>query len=257
MASFANIADWKRLLSAVGPVQSENLTELLVREMKGWFVQGLIKPGEKLPAEREMAAAFKVSRASLRQALKALQVMGLLDCRHGSGNYLAEAAGRILLQPVDLLLPLRGLSYADLFEARRAMEAEAAACAASRSSENELHKLNDLLEGMRLNLHDPPAYVRLDIAFHRQIAAASGNSIFLWFFDLVSKALTPEWLARAPKNGDIHRTYPEHCEIASALSRRDPEGARNSILKHLTLTIYSHETSSLELRGVVRKQGHP
>src|SRR6266852_5422371 len=138
-----------RLASEVGPVSFEGLTEHLIRQIKGWVLRGLIQPGERLPPERELAAMLNVSRASLRQALKVLQVMGVFEVKQGSGNYLSESAGSILRQPTDMLIPLRGLSFGELFEARRAMEAEAAACAASRASDAEVQKILRELEHMR------------------------------------------------------------------------------------------------------------
>src|SRR5688572_3824884 len=90
-----------------------SLTEQLVESMKSWVLQGALAPGERLPPERELAALFKVSRSSLRQALKTLEVMGVLEARQGSGTYLTESAETILKQPTDLLVPLRGVSFAE------------------------------------------------------------------------------------------------------------------------------------------------
>jgi GntR family transcriptional repressor for pyruvate dehydrogenase complex len=240
----------ERLASELGPVPFEGLTEHLIRQMKGWVVRGLIQPGERLPPERELAAILNVSRSSLRQALKVLQVMGVLEVKQGSGNYLSESAGGILRQPTDLLMPLRGLSFGELFEARRAMEAEAAACAALRASDAEVHKIGRELDQMRLHLAAPVAYFRHDVAFHRQIALASGNSVFVWFFELVSKVLSEAWLARA-KEGNSARTFAEHHNIASAIERHDPDAARTAMLQHLMLTkFYSKKQTPLELRVV-------
>ena len=103
----------ERLADDLGPVQYEGLTEHLVKRMKNWVVQGLVKPGERLPPERELATMLNVSRASLRQALKVLQVMGVLETRQGSGNALTQNAESILRQPTDLLIPLRGMSFGE------------------------------------------------------------------------------------------------------------------------------------------------
>ena len=188
----------ERLASELGPVPFEGLTEHLIRQMRGWVLRGLIQPGERLPPERKLAAMLNVSRSSLRQALKVLQVMGVFEVKQGSGNYLSESAGGILRQPTDLLMPLQGLSFGELFEARRAMEAEAAACARPlRASDAEVHRIGRELDQMRLYLAAPLVYFRHDVAFHRHIALASGISIFVWFFELVSKVLSEAWLGRA------------------------------------------------------------
>jgi len=241
-----------RLAAELGPLQFEGLTEHLVRQMKTWVLRGLVQPGERLPPERELAAMLSVSRASVRQALKVLQVMGVLEVRQGSGNYLTDAATRILRQPTDLLIPLRGLSFAELFESRRAVEGEAAACAATRASELDHHKIARELEQMRQHLQDPSGYFRHDVAFHRQIALASGNSVFVWFLELASKVMAEAWLARA-KEGHQERTFAEHRAIHEAIERRDPEQAREAMLRHLMLTkFYSAEPTSVELRVVTQ-----
>jgi GntR family transcriptional regulator, transcriptional repressor for pyruvate dehydrogenase complex len=244
-----------RLATESLPIRNESVTEQLVRQIKDWALRGLVKPGERLPPERELAVALNVSRSALRQALKALQVMGLLEVKQGSGNYLSKSADRILREPIDLLMPLRGISFAELFEARRSIEAEAAERAASRASEADLEKIRHELEQMRLNLHNPDVYFRHDVAFHRAIARGSGNSAFIWFVELVSKVLRDAWLAKA-REGRQQRTFSEHEAIFQALYHRNPEEARSAILAHLTLDkFYSYEPIAVELRVMSLRRG--
>jgi GntR family transcriptional repressor for pyruvate dehydrogenase complex len=239
-----------RLAAELRPVQLQGLTEHLVGQMKDWVLRGLVRPGERLPPERELAAMLKVSRSSLRQALKVLQTMGVLEARQGSGTYLSQAAETILRQPTDLLMPLRGLSFAEVFEARRAIEAEACASAAMNASESDLWKLRRELESMGAYRHDPAVYFRHDVAFHRRIAMASGNNVFVWFHELASKVLADAWLARA-KEGNTERTFCEHQAILEAIEAREPEAARQALLRHLSLTkFYSTEQMLVELRVV-------
>jgi GntR family transcriptional repressor for pyruvate dehydrogenase complex len=174
--------------------------------------------------------------------------MGVLEIRHGSGTYLAKGSKTILSQPQNLLVPLHGVSFAELFEARRAVEMEAAAGAALRATEENLRKLNRELELMQANLDDPAAHVKHDLAFHRNIAIASGNSVFLWFFELVSKVIKDAWLDRS-RTRKLNETLAEHRTIAKAIEMRDPDGARYAMLKHLMLSkFYSDEPTEIELR---------
>ena len=239
-----------RLAAELRPVQLEGLTEHLVGEMKDWVLRGLVKPGECLPTERELASMLNVSRSSLRQALKVLQTMGVLEARQGSGTYLSQSAERILRQPTDLLIPLRGISFAEVFQARRAIEAEACESAALNASDSDLQKLQRELDAMRLHLREPGAYFRHDMAFHRQIAVASGNNVFIWFQELAGKVLTDAWLARA-RAGNTEETFAEHQAIFRAVEARDPEEARRALLRHLMLSkFYSTEQTAVELRVV-------
>jgi GntR family transcriptional repressor for pyruvate dehydrogenase complex len=244
-----------RLSGELVPLQSEGLTEQLVRQIKAWALRGLVKPGERLPPERELASALRVSRSALRQALQVLQMMGVLEARQGSGNYLSQSADRILREPIDLLIPLRGVSFAELFEARRSMETEAAAFAALRGSLSDMEKLGHELDQMGSALDRPEVYFRHDVAFHRSIAHASRNSVFVWFFEMVSKVLSEAWLAKAHQ-GHTARTFAEHKAIFEAIARRDQDEARKAVLAHLSLDkFYSSQPTQVELRVTARKNG--
>jgi GntR family transcriptional repressor for pyruvate dehydrogenase complex len=238
-----------RLAAEAGPLRSQGLTESLVVHLKDCVLRGVLRPGERLPPERELSAILGVSRSSLRQALKSLQVMNVLDVRQGSGNYLSNSAERILREPVNLLVPLRGVSYFELFEARRAMEAEAAACAATRATPEDINRIAHHLNLMREAKNDPEETVKHDTAFHRRIAMASGNSVFLWFQDLVHHVLREAMLQYFHKvNRDA--LISDHERILNAIRQEDPAAARTAMLKHLVLNkVYSDDRiEELELR---------
>jgi GntR family transcriptional repressor for pyruvate dehydrogenase complex len=229
-----------RLTSELGPIESDGLMVHIVREIKGWVVRGLVRPGERLPGERELASLLCVSRASLRQALAALQAMGVLEVRHGSGSYLAEGATAALSHPTDLTIPLQGVSFVELFEARRAMEAEAAACAALYRSTSDIQKLRTELDQMVLHQMEPLVYYRHDQAFHRQVAAASANKIFFWSIERINRLLSRAWLDRAKVKGNQEGSLAEHREILEAIEKRDPRAARDAVLRHVTVTRFFH-----------------
>jgi GntR family transcriptional repressor for pyruvate dehydrogenase complex len=238
-----------RLAAELGPIRSQGLTESLVLHLKDCVLRGVLRPGERLPPERELAAMLRVSRSSLRQALKSLQVMSVLEVRQGSGNYLSNSAERILRDPVNLLVPLRGVSYFELYEARRAMEAEAAACAATRATPEDIDRIAVHLDLMRKAKNDAAETVKHDTAFHRRIAVASGNSVFLWFQDLVHHVLYEAMLAYFHKvNRDA--LIADHERILNAIRQEDPAAARTAMLKHLVLNrVYSDDRiEELELR---------
>src|SRR5581483_5611779 len=137
-----------QIAAQLGTVRREGLTEQLVQKFEDLVLRGTILPGERLPPERELAEMLGVSRSSLRQALKALQIMGVLEVRQGSGNYLSSNAKEILQVPPKVLVPLRGLSQAELFEVRRALEAESAGSAAQRATAADLERIRSKLAGM-------------------------------------------------------------------------------------------------------------
>ncbi len=239
-----------RLAREMGPVRPADLTENVVRQLKACILRGIIKPGERLPPERELATLLKISRGSLRQALKALQVMGVLEVIQGSGAYLTNASEAILRDPADLLIPLKGHSFAEMYEARRAMEAESAASAARRSTPEDIRRMRQEIESMRKISMNTRRFVERDMAFHRHIAVASGNSIFVWFIVLLQKVLAKGQLTHA-RNERLHLLTQEHARIVDAIEARDPDAARERMLTHLTISrSYSDQETGIELRVI-------
>jgi GntR family transcriptional repressor for pyruvate dehydrogenase complex len=245
-------AGYERFAKELTPANREGLTDYLVRRLKALISRGGLTPGEKLPPERELATMLNVSRTSMRQAIKILQVIGVLDVRPGSGTYLSKSAQRILEEPTYELTPLRGLSQGELFEARRAIEAEAAAAAAVRAGNTDIEKIEEALEQMSLHLSDANSYAKYDMAFHQAITGASGNRFFIWFQQLTMKALYDAWLARtSSKERKVQDSFHEHERIARAIKLRDPDGARMEMLRHLVLSrYYSDEQSPLEIHAI-------
>lgn len=225
------------IASALGAVRREGLTEQLVEKLETLILQGVLQPGDRLPPERELSEVLNVSRASLRGALKALQVMRVLEVRQGSGNYLSLDAKQILEQPARTLVPLPSLTQAELFEARRAMEGEAAAGAAMRASDGDLQKIRSECSWLQKNTRDAVAFGKHDLAFHHAIALASGNRYFVWFLSLANKVLY-EALLKRPTRSDLTKSFDEHRRILEAIESRDPELARNEMLAHVSLQKY-------------------
>jgi GntR family transcriptional regulator, transcriptional repressor for pyruvate dehydrogenase complex len=250
----AQSAALARLAKVMGPVRTEGLTENVVRQLKECIRRRIITPGERLPPERELAALLKISRGSLRQALKALQVMGVLKVVQGSGAYLADRAEAILRDPEGLLVPLRGHSFAEMYEARRAMEAESAACAALRASEQDVEKMRAEIKAMHLVRTEVRKFVGRDNAFHHHIAVASGNSVFIWFTDLLQKVLAKGQLIHA-RSEQVQSLIAEHQAILNAIEAHDPELARREMLAHLTLSkAYSDRQTGMELQVVAPRR---
>jgi GntR family transcriptional regulator, transcriptional repressor for pyruvate dehydrogenase complex len=224
-----------RIAEELGTVRREGLTEKLVQRLGNLVLRGVLSPGERLPTERDLAIMLSVSRSSLRQALKVLQVMGVLEIRQGSGNYLTRDASEILSVPPQMLVPLRGLSQAELFEVRRAMEAESAATAAQRATKEDLHRIRAAYESMAGST-DRFMFGKHDLAFHQAIAAACGNRFFLWFLASANKFLYQAMIKRPGL--DLDRSRVEHERILLAIEARDPEAARQEMLHHVAYSKY-------------------
>src|SRR5215470_2292074 len=129
-------------------IGKEDVTGTLIGVFKRLISEGSLAPGHRLPAERELAEMFGVSRSSLRQALKVLEIMGVISQRVGDGTYLNTAAPSILAEPLEFLILLDGISFHELMEARLIVEPELAARAAERASDDDLAEIRRELRAM-------------------------------------------------------------------------------------------------------------
>lgn len=209
---------------------------------------GVYRPGERLPSERDLAEQFSVSRPTVREAIIALDIQGSVETRHGSGIYVTAQTVRDK-QPLEL-----DIGAFELTEARRLFEGEAAALAATTISDEELKNLARLVaeirEENRLNIPGEKA----DRAFHVAIATATRNSAIvdvienLW--DMRTKSpLCREILSRAREVG-VQPRVDEHEKILKALRAKDPSAARKAMRDHLERVIVgllkATETAELE-----------
>jgi DNA-binding FadR family transcriptional regulator len=200
------------------PIRNEGLTEHLVRRMKDCILEGVINPGEQLPARARTggdAERLKILAAAGSQGLPG---DGVLEVKQGSGNYLTPSVGRIVREPVDLLVPLRGITFAELFEARRAMEAESAACAAVRASKHELDEMDAEIERMRLASDDIHRFTAHDTKFHGAIASLRQQR-FVWLVALVQQVLLGAQVAHA-KASKLPRIRDEHRRRSHPVAKR-------------------------------------
>lgn len=210
----------------------DDLTWRLVHTFKRLISKGVLGPGSKLPPERILAKQLKVSRPSLRQALKVLCIMEVLSQRVGDGTYVNETATAVLQEPMEFLILLGNISHYELFEARLIIEPELAARAADRASAQDvstLHRIMMLLE--KRPVYDKTA-VEYDLAFHQAIFDAAGNRVCKAMFAVLQKALLNS-ITKTSKLVDLHHTLAFHNRIYDAINRRSPEEARRSMTEHI------------------------
>lgn len=211
---------------------SKNLTGRLVALFKQLIAEGAVAPGDRLPSERELAARLGVSRSSLRQALKVLEMMGVISQRVGSGTRLNPAAASILAEPLQFLILLDGITFHELMEARLIVEPELAARAAERATTADLQSLERAIEAMAESAADPDRFVASDLEFHQAVYAASGNRVCAMLFTVVHQSL--EALVRLTSSRvDPSHTMRFHRRILTAIRQRDAEAARQRMREHL------------------------
>ena len=211
-----------------------SVTDEAIEKIKGMIVSGELGPGDRLPREADLAVRLGLSRSSLREAVRALSLVRILDVRQGDGTYVTSLEPSLLLDALSFVVDLhQDRSVLELLEARRVLEAEAAGLAAQRITEEQLNELRRVLAAMPA-CNSVEEFVENDIGFHRTIATASGNAVIAKLLDSLSGPTIRARLWRGiTQGGAIERTTAEHRAILNALEHRRPELARAWMTVHV------------------------
>ena len=209
---------------------------VIAGKLIGDLTSGKYPIGAKLPAERELAAMYEVSRPVIREAIIAMEVRGLVEVKVGSGVYVRALPNRE--QPLAY-----HVSAIEITEARLLIEAEAAALAATQITDEELARLDQLIGEIEAENNDPRGTEKADRAFHLAIAAASRNNALLEaverLWQLRSSSPEAALLHEKARTANIKPVVDEHSLIADALKRRDPAAARAAMRGHLSQVLES------------------
>ncbi len=216
--------------------KNDRLYKELARRLVAEMVAGTYPVGSRLPAERELATLYDVSRPTVREAVIALEVQGLVEVRIGSGAY-------VMRHPNDIDIPGFGMSALELTEARMLIEGETAALAATHVTDSELEEIAQLVKAMARENSDPGGAERADREFHLTIARATRNSGLLGavttLWELRDSSAEAALLQEKARNANIKPVVEEHSEILAALRSRDPEAARAAMRAHLSSVLDS------------------
>lgn len=203
------------------------VTDEAIEKIKDMIVSGALRPGDRLPKESELAADLGLSRNSLREAVRALSLIRILDVRQGDGTYVTSLDPQLLLEALSFVVDFhRDDTVLEFLAVRRILEPAATAMAASRIEDAELDALAAQLDA----LGSEPSVEELvaaDLEFHRGIVRASGNTVLCSLLDGLSGPTTRARVWRGLTQEDaLSRTLQEHRAILAALRDRDPEAAR-------------------------------
>ena len=210
----------------------EDVTHLLILRFQQMLSEGVISPGTKLPPERELAAHFQVARSSLRQALKVLEIMGVITQKVGDGSYLNRDASTVLAVPMEFLFLLDDTSVQELTELRFMIEPALAAKAAERANSDDIALLRQSLVDLENSELDRVKLVAADLLFHRAIFQASGNRLTGRLFHTIHRAML-NMIMVTSQLVDLEHTVAFHRPILTAIEARDPERASALMTAHL------------------------
>ena len=218
---------------------STSHSDVVVASIRRMISDGELHPGDRLPIEPKLAEQLGVSRGSLREGVRALSSMGVLETRQGSGTFVTDLDAHLLLSPVELLVDLqRSAGAQQVHSVRRVLETHAAGLAAVLMNEEQLAEAARILDrseaAIEAEIIDHDAVMEQDIAFHAVIGRASGNDILAALISALSSKTVRGRLWRAISDeAAVAITLREHREILDAMRARDPDGARIRMAAHL------------------------
>ena len=215
-------------------VRTSRLYEQIVQQIEESILKGDLKPGDQLPAERELAQRFGVSRTAVREAVKALREKGLVEAYSGRGTFITDGTSQAVRQSLDLMVRIgqpEGSTH--LAEVRAILEPEIAALAALRAQESDLVVLREAVAVMDRAQRDPDAYIEADLDFHLALAEAASNPLILSLIDSIVGLLREQRLRIFNVPGGPERGQYHHKRILEAMEQRDPEKASEAMRAHL------------------------
>ena len=214
------------------PVARRNTYQLVAEAIARAIAEGRLRPGDRLPSERDLSQTYSVGRSSTREAIRVLESQGLVQA-DGRGGFLVMDYGNLLRQALGLLVGLERVEISDLFEVRKTLEIETAGLAAVRRSALDLEAISAHLAEMEAGLDDPGRYNFADIGFHIDLASATGNLLTVRLMDAIRDAMSKTFAVAFHLPGNPELSLEEHRGISAAVVARDPDLARVRMRSHL------------------------
>jgi GntR family transcriptional repressor for pyruvate dehydrogenase complex len=215
------------------PVRRETVMDTVARRIEQLVRSGELKAGDRLPPEPELAQMLRVSRSSLREALKSLMYLGLIKSRAGDGTYIQSSLSRVLSQHFQWMILLNEVQHLEIYELRKVLEPEVAALAAKRATRADIDRLEAALEGMAQSRGNPELFHVYDIQFHEAFAQASGNAAIQTTLRMLYHATTEARKAVMPYIQNWDRHWQRHERVFTSIRDHKPELARKAVLEDL------------------------
>lgn len=214
--------------------RNPNLYETVSEQLLAAIRNAGLAPGTRIPSERELGEQFGVSRTVIREAIRHLAAKGVLQVVSGAGVHVADLGHESISESIELFLRQRGaIKTTDIHEVRESLELKTVEVAATRASDEQLAEIMDICEEMSMRLDEPEEASRLDVAFHRKIAEATGNELFLVLIDSLGDVLFTIRRKTLDNPGRGAVALDAHRAIAVALQKRDAEAAIRAMRDHL------------------------
>lgn len=238
------------MLEGIKPLARTSLSDSIVEQLTALIAKGALKPGDRMPTEKALSEQFGVGRTSVREALKSLAAMGLVESQAGEGHFVATDGSRVVDRSLQAGLLLDATKVPELIETRLMLESEAAALAARRATEEQVAEIERQLQAMVDAGDDHSLYLEADLRFHLAIATASQNSILANLLASIRSYLQ-SWIRETLRRGSHRRaegSIAEHRRILEAIQKRKAKAARQAMNDHIL-------SSSADLEKTARAAG--
>lgn len=217
----------------LAPINRTTIVDEIVNRLTNLILDSGLKPGDKLPSERELMDRLSVGRSSLREAIKTLSAIGAIEVSVREGMFVGRGGSSILAKPLFWNLLLGQRSTEEVIEARRMVEVSLAGLAAERGSKEEIAEIAAELEMMRANLNDPDGYSPHDLGFHLAVARAAHNRVLYQVLDTL-RCVVHAWIGKNIFDSQGKpQMFNEHIPILDAIENREPALARAAMDSHL------------------------
>ena len=223
----------KRRARQITPIRKTRLADDIADRIRILIVDGTFPPGQPLPGERTLAERFGVSRGSIRDAFRMLEMIGLLEMRHGQGTFPRELSVDRLVTPLASVLTNRRDLEGELMDVRRMFEPAVARVAAARINDEDLATLRAILEAQRRKVKARQSALVEDTAFHAALARATRNTVVVRIMETLNDLLTESRKRALRQQSRPELSLKGHEAVVDALTQRDADGAANAMHAHI------------------------
>jgi GntR family transcriptional regulator, transcriptional repressor for pyruvate dehydrogenase complex len=223
----------KSVGSKIRPIRKVSIAEEIAKQIMDLISSGSLRPGQRLPSERELCEHFGASRPPLREALRGLSIVGVLNARVGEGTSVSVDGGMFMRKVMELRMVTEKHDIENLLEVRLALEVMSAARAARNATEEDLNELRELVAKMKACGTNETQFARLDAEFHVVIAKASGNTLILDLVSMIRNQLIRALTKALRSPNAISHSNKEHSTLLDAIERHDIDASRAAMLAHL------------------------
>ena len=220
-------------LAGLEPIKRTRIPDEIANRLRAMIVDGSFKKEEPLPSERALAKRLRVSRSSVRDAIRRLEVIGLLETRHGQGTFLHELSVDNVVTPMASVLTFNRGRQDDLMDARRAFEPAVARMAAVRATPEELDAIDRILEAQRRKVKASEPTIGEDTAFHAALAQATHNPVIVGIMETLNDLLVESRQRSLERRGRSLQSLRGHEAVAEALRRHDADSAAAAMHSHI------------------------